>query len=167
MSIDQALKHLFNQAAKHPLAVKGIFFSENGKVDCKSIRSTIDYNNSRIPSEGITLAREVLMRCHSEIDEQMVSLFFMYHYGYLGEYQSQLIDGIALLTKQDTNLIEIVLKGYRQDLATPLAEIAKQFNLSYDTADNYCRKIRKCIAGLHAGVWECVEPILIKSEMMS
>lgn len=165
-SIDQALKYLFNQAAKHPLAVKKIFFSDGGKVDAQSIRATLDYNNSRIPTESITLARETLSQCYNAIDDQMTSLFFIYYYGYLDGYKAQIIDGLVILTEQQAALIDVVLNGYRNKSATPLSELAKQFNLDYTTADNYCRKIRKHIAKLHAGVWESTEQILIDKELI-
>lgn len=159
-SVDKALEGLFNLAAKSPQSVKSIFFSDGCKVDCRSIRGTEDYDNSRIPSERITLARNILSRCYGEL-EQMESFFFLYHYGTMSEYLPQLNLGISLLTGEDIKLVDAVVKGYNTGKATPLAEIANQFELVYSTADNKCRKIRKSLDVIKCDMAANVENILI------
>ena len=77
LSVDSALRGLFDIAARRPLSVKTIFFSEKGKIDCRAINVTVNYNASRIPSEQIMLARNTLARCYAEL-EQMEALFFLY-----------------------------------------------------------------------------------------
>lgn len=158
--VDKCLVYLFNVAAKSPQSVKAIFFSENGKVDCRSIRETEDYDNSRIPTEHITLARNILSRCYGEL-EQMESLFFLYHYGTLNEYLPQLQQGLSILTGESQELVAIVIKGYTSGKATPLAEIAKLFNLEYNTANNKCRKIRKTLEILKCDISAKIEITLI------
>lgn len=164
-SVDKALEALFNLAAKSPQSVKSIFFSEGCKVDCRSIRETEDYDNSRIPSEQITLARNILSRCYAKL-EQMESLFFLYHYGTLNEYLPQLQHGMSILTEESQELIAIVIKGYTIGKATPLAEISKEFNLEYDNANNKCRKIRKKLEILKCDISAKVENILIDENIL-
>ena len=164
-SVDKALDDLFNLAAKSPQGIKSIFFSENGKVDCRSIRRTEDYDNSRIPSEPITLARNILSHCYGEL-EQMEALFFLYYYGALKQYLPQLQIGLSILTGESLQLIEVVAEGYRKNKATPLAEIAKRFNIGYDSANNKCRKIRSRLEVLKSDIAAKIEVILIDAEFL-
>lgn len=146
---DKKLIYLFNLAAKSPLGVKPIFFGDGRKVDSNSIRCTIDFNNSRIPTEAITLAWNTVERCKKLLDDnQMAFMFFHYRYGYEDCYESQLTDGLAILTGECKELAAVVLSGYREAKATPLAEIAAAFEMGYDAANNACRKIRREITKL-------------------
>lgn len=164
-SVDKALEGLFNLAAKSPQGVQAIFFSEGGKVDCRSIRRTEDYDNSRIPSEHITLARNILSQCYAEL-EQMESLFFLYNYGALKQFLPQLQIGLSILTGESKEIIEVVAEGYRKNEATPLAEVAKRFNIAYENANNKCRKIRKKLDVLKFDIAAKVEDILIDAECL-
>lgn len=148
-SVDKALEALFNLAAKSPQSVKQIFFSNGHKVDSNSIRCTIDFNNSQIPAEAITLAWNTVEICKKLLaDNQMAFMFFNYRYGYENCYESQLTDGLAILTGESKELAGVVLSGYREGKAAPLAEIATNFEMGYSTADNACRRVRREITKL-------------------
>lgn len=165
-SVDSALYGLFDIASLHPQSVKSIFFSDGARVDANSIQGTVDYNNSRIPAEKITLARGILSKCYDSIDNQLSALFFLYNYGFLDDYSAPLIGGIVILTNENAELVSLVLKGYRNKKATPLSDIAAQHALDYYRADNICRKIRKQITKFHHDIWESTEDILINSEFL-
>ena len=158
--VDIALIRLFNIAAKSPLSVKAIFFGDKKLIDSRSIRPTEDYDNSRIPCEHITLARNTLALCHSKLDVQMESLLFLYYHGTIDGYLPQLREGLSILANIDPYLAQAVIVGYR-DGATPVADLAMKLNIEYVKANNLCIKARKIINGWHSGIRFLIKDLLI------
>lgn len=158
-SVDSALRYLFNVAAKSPQSVKQIFFTDGSKIDARSIHETHDYDNSRIPTEHITLARNTIKRCYDVLDDdKMAGLLFLYYYGYLNEYAPQIIISLQVFCEINPQVALEALRSYR-DGETDIAGLVGA-NLSHRQAEYQINKAKQKLSEIRLIIWKEVESIL-------
>ena len=160
-SVDNCLFGLFNLAAKSSIPLKQIFFADKQKIDCRTIRQTTDFNTSRMPTENIVLARELLARCYDELNNDMLRSFFLSFYAH--NDNQDLIAQLAKLTKQNELLTRETFESYRDKRRTNIIMLVEFYNGDYDSLEYQTRKVRKEIKAIHKEIWDTLEDVLLES----
>lgn len=160
-SVDNCLTGLFNLASKSSIPLKQIFFPDKHKIDCRTIRNTVDFNSSRMPTEHIVLAREVLARCYSELDNELLRSFLLSYYAH--HSSNNLVDELTKTLKQNELLIRETFESYRDKRKTNIIMLVEFYSDSYDAIEYKARKVRKEIKAIHKEIWDMLEDLLLES----